>query len=79
MFSSSSNLFLILFRNIRLYLFEFLSNYSFHIIFKVLYLFRSLALSLNLKFGFFVILWFAHLAGAISLKNGGKKGRGKFQ
>ena len=33
-----------------------------------------LALSLNFKFGFFVILCFAHLAGGINLKKGGRKG-----
>ena len=31
-------------------------------------------MSLNLRSGFFVILCLAHLAGAINLKNGGKKG-----
>ena len=33
-----------------------------------------LDLSLNFRFGFLVIRCFAHLAGAISLKNGGKRG-----
>ena len=32
------------------------------------------ALSLNFKFGFFVNLCFAHLAGGINLKKGGRKG-----
>ena len=33
-----------------------------------------LDLSLNFRFGFFVRRCFAHLAGGINLKNGGKKG-----
>ncbi len=33
-----------------------------------------LDLSLNFKFGFFVIRCLAHLAGGINLKNGGSKG-----
>ena len=34
-----------------------------------------LDLSLNFRFGFFVRRCFAHLAGGINLKNGGKNGR----
>ena len=33
-----------------------------------------LDLSLNFRFGFFVSLCLAHLAGGINLKKGGKKG-----
>tara|TARA_B100000401_G_scaffold191888_1_gene129243 strand:- start:50 stop:247 length:198 start_codon:yes stop_codon:yes gene_type:complete len=39
-----------------------------------LYIYKSLDLSLKLKFGFLVNLCFAHLAGAIRRKNGGRKG-----
>ena len=51
-----------------------ISDHWFSLSILKVYIYKSLDLSLKLKFGFLVNLCFAHLAGAISRKNGGRKG-----